>query len=67
VRGRVAAVLPCEQHEQFWEALGLADLAPGGTEHLDTDALSKAWSEMPVTPADAVSPTATGHGAAEPV
>jgi hypothetical protein len=66
VRGRVAAVLPCEHHEQFWDALGLADLAAGGIEQLDTDALSKAWSQMPITPADAASPPALSHGDAEP-
>jgi hypothetical protein len=52
VRGRVTAVLPCEQHRQFWDALGLGDLSPDGNEHLDVAALSKAWSAMPVTPSE---------------
>jgi hypothetical protein len=52
VRGRVTAVLPCEQHRQFWDALGLEDLSPDGNEHLDVAALSKAWSAMPVTPSE---------------
>ena len=29
VRGRVAAVLACERHPDFWDALDLADLATG--------------------------------------
>jgi hypothetical protein len=52
VRGRVTAVLPCEQHRQFWDALGLGDLSPDGNEHIDVAALSKAWSAMPVTPSE---------------
>jgi len=66
VRGRVAAVLPCEQHTRFWDALGLDDLDPGGTRHLDTAALSKAWSEMPVTPAEAESLAASRPGGGDP-
>ena len=52
VRGRVTAVLPAEQHREFWHALGLDELAPGAREHLDTKALSDAWAAMPITPTD---------------
>ncbi|MCW2711857.1 MAG: hypothetical protein JWQ67_1308 [Marmoricola sp.] len=52
VRGRVTAVLPCQQHPQYWHALGLDRLETGGREHLDISALSTAWATMPVTPAD---------------
>jgi hypothetical protein len=52
VRGRITAVLPCEQHQQFWDALGLSDLDHDGTKHLDRGSLTEAWSEMPVTPSD---------------
>ena len=50
VRGRVSAVLAAEQHREFWHALGLDDLAPGGREQLNTKALSNAWAAMPITP-----------------
>jgi hypothetical protein len=56
VRGRVTAVLPCEQHRRFWDALGLGDLAPDGNEDLDSAALSEAWSVMPITPSDMETP-----------
>jgi hypothetical protein len=49
VRGRVTAVLPCEQHLEFWNALALDSLEPEVVQHLDLQALSKAWSVMPVT------------------
>jgi len=52
VRGRVTAVLPCEQHLEFWHALGLDDLQPGSREHVSIGAVSAAWSAMPITPAD---------------
>jgi|SRR6478735_2253742 hypothetical protein len=52
VRGRVTAVLPAEQHREFWRALGLDELAPGARVHLDTKALSNAWAAMPITPTD---------------
>jgi hypothetical protein len=57
VRGRITAVLPCEQHRQFWDALGLRDLVQDGRTHLDKGSLSDAWSEMPVTPSDMESAT----------
>ena len=41
IRGRVSAVLPAEQHREFWHALGLDELAPSGREHLDAKALSE--------------------------
>ena len=52
VRGRITAVLPGEQHLEFWHALGLDGLAPGGREHLTTKSLSDAWATMPITPPD---------------
>jgi hypothetical protein len=52
VRGRVTAVLPCEQHPQFWAALGLEFASADGVQQLDVADLSKAWSAMPVTPSE---------------
>ena len=52
VRGRITAVLPGEQHLEFWHALGLDELAPGGREQLTTRSLSDAWAAMPITPPD---------------
>lgn len=52
IRGRVAAVLPCDIHPEFWHALNLDDLEPGHTRTLTTRDLSDAWATMPVTPAD---------------
>jgi hypothetical protein len=66
VRGRVTAVLPCEQHRQFWDALGLVDLDPDGTRHLDKAALADAWSTMPITPTELESPAAS-HEDGSPV
>jgi hypothetical protein len=34
VRGRVTAVLPCEQHTEFWHALTLDQVSPGDTRTL---------------------------------
>jgi hypothetical protein len=50
VRGRIAAVLPCEQHTEFWQALHLDEMAPGQTRNLNLSELSAAWSAMPLTP-----------------
>ncbi len=50
IRGRVTAVLACEQHREFWNALGLDGLATGDRRTLSVDALSSAWAVMPVTP-----------------
>jgi hypothetical protein len=52
IRGRITAVLPCEQHAEFWRALGLDQLESGAAEDLALSALSTAWAAMPVTPAD---------------
>ncbi|QWZ09948.1 hypothetical protein KRR39_09585 [Nocardioides panacis] len=49
VRGRVAAVLPCDRHREFWNALGL-DEDNATVTHLSRAALSKAWSDTPITP-----------------
>ncbi len=56
IRGCVTAVLPCDQHKEFWHALGLDQLSAGDRRPLDTGALSSAWAVMPV------SPTATNSG-----
>ena len=53
IRGRIAAVLPCEQHQEFWTALGLDQLANGDRLVLSIDALSTAWAVMPVSPTGA--------------
>ena len=50
IRGRVAAVLPCGQHPEFWHALELDDLEPGDTRSLTRRDLSTAWAAMPITP-----------------
>jgi hypothetical protein len=50
VRGHVSAVLACEQHAHFWDALNLDDLPPGGTRSLSVADLAKAWEAMPLTP-----------------
>lgn len=51
IRGTAAAVLDCEQHREFWNALGLEHLPPGHRHHLTVAALSAAWDVMPITPA----------------
>jgi hypothetical protein len=53
IRGRVTAVLPCEQHQEFWSALGLDQLAAGERRNLSIDDLSSAWAVMPVSPSPA--------------
>ena len=50
VHGRITAVLPCEQHKEFWHALDLDQLGPGQTRNLNATALSEAWSTMPLAP-----------------
>src|SRR5690348_13049502 len=42
VPGRVAAVLTCEQHPAFWDALGLRALPPGRSKLLKPHDLSAA-------------------------
>lgn len=48
VRGHVSAVLACDQHAHFWDALHLDDLLPGGTRALRVADLAKAWEAMPL-------------------
>jgi hypothetical protein len=50
VHGRIAAVLPCEQHQEFWHALDLDELDEGQTRNLTVVDLAAAWSQMPLTP-----------------
>jgi hypothetical protein len=64
IRGRVTAVLPCEQHRKFWNALGLDALDNPTVTHLSRSALSKAWSDMPITPPETNNPGVTGGGSA---
>jgi hypothetical protein len=52
IRGRISAVLPCEQHLEFWQALGLEQVEAGETRSLKRRDLSQAWAAMPITPAD---------------
>ena len=53
IRGRVTAVLACEQHREFWTALGLDELGSGDHGRLSVEALSSAWAAMPVDPTPA--------------
>lgn len=50
IRGCITAVLPCERHEEFWNALGLDQLAAGDRRLLRAENLSSAWAVMPTTP-----------------
>ncbi len=50
VRGHVAAVLTCDQHAGFWDALKLSDLPPGHTRPLTLKDLTNAWEALPLTP-----------------
>ncbi|MET1039047.1 MAG: hypothetical protein ABW075_12290 [Aeromicrobium sp.] len=52
IRGRITAVLNGDQHEAFWDAMGLADLDQGDRRDLSPDSLSSAWAMMPVDPVD---------------
>ena len=52
VRGHVTAVLSCEQHPEFWDALPLADLKAGVTRRLSVRDLAQAWEAMPISPPD---------------
>ena len=49
VRGHVSAVLACEQHPHFWDALHLDDLLPGSSRSLRVADLAEAWEAMPLT------------------
>jgi hypothetical protein len=66
VRGRVSAVLACDQHPEFWTALGLGQLANGNRQALRVDALSSAWAVMPVTPTGADTSAITGSSQPPP-
>jgi hypothetical protein len=50
IRGHVTAVLSCEQHPEFWDALHIDDLQPGRTRALSISDLAEAWKAMPITP-----------------
>lgn len=50
IRGRIAAVLPCEQHPEFWRALDLDQVTAGETVELTVERLSDAWAVMPINP-----------------
>ena len=65
IRGHVAAVLDCEQHADYWNALGLTGLTPGGRRELSTDELSSAWSTMPIAPDETSHPSPPQPPAAE--
>jgi hypothetical protein len=56
VRGRVAAVLPCDQHLGFWTALRLTDLPAGHTRTLSRKDLADAWEALPLTAPEAEGP-----------
>jgi hypothetical protein len=56
VRGRIAAVLACDRHPDFWHALDLADLAAARTRSLTIQDLTRAWEAMPVTAPDSGPP-----------
>lgn len=66
IRGCVTAVLPCEQHQEFWNALGLGQLGDGGRRHLATQDLSAAWAVMPVSPTVTTPGSGTSEGTQEP-
>lgn len=50
IRGRVTAVLHTDAHQDFWTALHLHDVNPGGHRNVTRKALAAAWEEMPLTP-----------------
>lgn len=52
VRGHISAVLSCEQHPDFWEALSLDGLEPGRARPLTVADLDEAWQAMPIRPPD---------------
>lgn len=56
VRGHVSAVLSCDQHREFWEALHLSDLEAGCTRPLSVHDLAEAWKAMPITAPDSLVP-----------
>jgi hypothetical protein len=67
VRGRVAAVLSCDQHPEFWDALDVADLPSGNARPLTLHDLTAAWDALPLTAPDSVDlpePPSASEGAA---
>lgn len=48
IKGRITAVLPCKDHLDFWNALGLSDLPPGEHRELPAAAISDAWMDLPL-------------------
>ena len=52
VRGHIAAVLACDRHPDYWDALDLADLPSGGTRSLTIKDLTRAWEALPITAPD---------------
>jgi hypothetical protein len=52
LRGHVTAVLSCEQHPEFWDALPVEDLEAGVTRPLTLRDLADAWEAMPISPPD---------------
>ena len=56
VRGHVTAVLSCEQHPEFWDALPVEDLEPRRTRALRVGDLAAAWEAMPISPPDSQTP-----------
>lgn len=55
IRGCVTAVLACDEHQEYWDALGLRELGDGDSRDLDVAALSSAWAQMPTKAPDAES------------
>lgn len=69
VHGRVTAVLGCEQHRSFWDALVAGtELDPGQTRTLRPRDLSAAWAAMPLWLPDETAghPRPPGEGSADP-
>ncbi|MBO0845360.1 MAG: hypothetical protein J2P22_08105 [Nocardioides sp.] len=56
IRGHVTAVLSCDQHREFWDALQLATLEAGRTRALRVSDLAEAWQNMPIIPPDTQTP-----------
>jgi hypothetical protein len=52
VRGHVTAVLSCDQHPDFWDALPVENLEAGVTRSLSLRELAQAWEAMPISPPD---------------
>lgn len=50
IHGRVAAVLRCDRHTDFWNELLPKDLTAGEERALSLEELSTAWAAMPITP-----------------